>query len=52
MWEQISGWAEASVIYTLLSTKDTPPTVIHAAHRQKKLLALPRGLIQVKRDSD
>lgn len=30
--ERIRRWAEASMIYTLLSTEDTPPTVIHPAH--------------------
>lgn len=32
MWERIRGRAEASVIYTWLSAKDTPLSVIHAAH--------------------
>lgn len=32
VWERIRGRAEASVIYTWLSAKDTPLSVIHAAH--------------------
>ena len=31
-WERMSGWAEASMIYTSLSSEGTPPTVINAAH--------------------
>ena len=39
VWERIRGRAEASVIYTYLSTDDTPPTVIHAVVDKKKNLS-------------